>query len=154
LYQSLSGITADTINGTQATAIWNANGNVYASTLGSSFTSKGTTAAGAPYFQDIQTSIDWFTRRVQEDLIEYMVANRPAYTNAGIQAIGGVVQNRLELGVQCGHFSPDFPRTVTVPDSADVSDADKQNRALTLSCEAVFAGKIQTLALTLYVDFS
>lgn len=154
MFQSLSGITADSLNGTQATAIWTANGNTYGTTLGSSFAAKGTTAIGAPYFQDIQTTIDWFTRRVQEDLIAYMIANRPSYTNAGIQAIGGVVQERLEIGVQCGHFSPDFPRLVTVPDVSDVSDADKQARSLTLSCAAVFAGKIQSLDLTLYVSFT
>jgi hypothetical protein len=153
MYQNLSGITADNLNGTQANNIWGASGNTYGEMLGSSFTAKGTTATGAPYFMDIQSSIDWFERRVQEDLLAFMVANRPAYTNNGIQAIGGVVQERLEIGVQCGHFSPDFPRTVTVPDVADVSDADKQNRTLTLSCSAVFAGKIHSLNLTLFVTF-
>ncbi len=153
MYQELSGITADSLNGTQAAAIWDASGNTYGSMLGSSFTAKGTTATGAPYFQDIQSSIDWFTRRVQEDLLAFQIANRPAYTNEGIQAIGGIVQNRLEIGVQCGHFSPDFPRTVTVPDVADVADADKTARLLRLSCAAVFAGKINSLALTLNVEF-
>lgn len=153
MYQALSGITADSLNGTQANNIWDANGNTYGSMLGSSFTAKGTTAAGAPYFQDIQSSIDWFERRVQEDLLAYQIANRPAYTNEGIQGIGAVVQNRLEIGVQCGHFSPDFPRTVTVPDVSDVSTADKTARLLRLSCSAVFAGKINSLALTLNVEF-
>jgi hypothetical protein len=153
MFQNLSGITADNLNGTQAAAIWAANGNLYGAMLGSSFASKGTTAAGAPYFQDIQSSLDWFERRVQEDLLSFMVANRPAYTNNGIQAIGGVVKGRLEIGVQCGHFSPDFPRLVIVPDVADVSDADKQNRVLRLQCSAVFAGKINSLNLTLYVEF-
>jgi hypothetical protein len=153
MYQNLSGITADNITTAQATNIWNASGNVYATTLGSSFTSKGTTATGAPYFMDIQTTIDWFQRRVEEDLLAYMIANRPAYTNAGIQGIGGVVMERLLIGVANGHFSPDTPPTVTVPDVADVSAADKQARLLTLSCTAQFAGFIHTLALTLNVSF-
>lgn len=154
MFQTLSGITADTITDAQATNIWNASGNVYAATLGSSFTSKGTTCTGAPYFQDIQTTMDWFKRRVQEDLIEYQVANRPSYTNAGIQAIGGVVMNRLQLGVLYGHFSPDTPVTVTVPDLADVSAADKAARSLTLSCTAEFGGFIQSISLTVYMSFS
>jgi hypothetical protein len=154
MYQTLTGITADNINSTQAAAIWDANGNVYAATLGSSFTSKGTSAAGAPYFQDIQTTMDWFERRVQEDLLEYMIANRPTFTNAGIQAIGGVVMKRLELGITCGHFSPDVRPTVTVPDSSDVSSADKTARLLRINCTAVFANFINTLNLTLNVTFT
>lgn len=153
MFQNLSGITADNLNGTQANNIWNASGNTYGEMLGSSFTAKGFTATGAPYFMDIQSSIDWFTRRVQEDLLAFMIANRPAYTNNAIQAIGGVIKKRLEIGVQCGHFSPDFPRSVTVPDVANVSAADKQNRNLTVSCAAVFAGKINSLDLTLHVEF-
>jgi hypothetical protein len=154
MFQNLSGITADTITDAQATNIWNASGNVYAATLGSSFTSKGTTCTGAPYFQDIQTTMDWFKRRVQEDLIEYQVANRPSYTNSGIQAIGGVVMNRLQLGVTYGHFSPDTPVTVTVPDVSDVSAADKAARSLTLSCTAEFGGFIQSISLTVYMAFA
>lgn len=153
MYQNLSGITADNLNTTQATNIWTANGNVYAVSLGSSFTSKGTTAKGAPYFQDIITTIDWFRRRVQEDLLAYMIANRPAYTNTGIQGIGGVVKNRLDIGVANGHFSPDVEPTVTVPDIADVSTADKEARILRLSCQAQFANFIQTLVLSLDVEF-
>ena len=153
MFQTLSGITPDNLNTTQFTAITAVNGNLYADVAGASIIMKGTTAAGAPYFQDIQSSIDWFSLRVQEDLLAFMVANRPSYTNSDMQAIGGVVRARLEIGVQNGHFSPDFPRLVTVPDVADVSDADKQNRVLRLSCSAVFAGKINSLDLTLYVEF-
>lgn len=153
MFQQLAGITGDTLNSTQAANIWGDNGNLYSSIGGASITAKGFTAAGAPYFMDIQSSIDWFQKRAEEDLLAYMIANRPAYTNSAIQDIGGVIKNRLELGVTCGHFSPDFPRTVTVPDVADVSAADKSNRLLRVQCSAVFAGKIQALNLTLYVEF-
>jgi len=153
MFQQLAGITGDTLNSTQAAAIWGANGNLYSNVGGATITMKGFTPTGAPYFMDIQSSIDWFEKRVQEDLLTYMIANRPAFTNSAIQDIGGVVKNRLEIGVTAGHFSPDFPRTVTVPDVADVSTADKQARTLTLSCSAVFAGKIHLLNLTLYVEF-
>jgi hypothetical protein len=153
MYQTLAGITADNITSAQATNIWNASGNIYATTLGSSFTSKGTTAAGAPYYQDIQSTMDWFERRVQEDLLEYQIANRPAFTNSGIQGIGGVIMNRLQIGVVNGHFSPDTPVTVTVPDIADVSTADKTARLLRVSCTATFANFINSLELELFVSF-
>ena len=153
-YKTLSGITADNINTTQATNIWTAAGNTYTTTAGSSFTSKGTTAAGAPYFMDIQSTIDWFQKRVGEDLLEYIIANEPSFTNTGIQGIAGVVKNRLDIGVSAGHFSPDTPTTVTVPDVSDVSTADKQARSLTIQCSAVFANFIQSLDLTLFVSFA
>jgi hypothetical protein len=153
MYQALAGITADNITSAQATNIWNASGNVYATTLGQSLTSKGTTAAGAPYYQDIQSTMDWFVRRVQEDLLEYQIANRPSYTNAGIQGLGAVVMNRLQIGQTNGHFSPDVAVTVTVPDIADVSTADKTARLLRITCSATFANFINTLDLTLYVSF-
>jgi hypothetical protein len=153
MYQNLSGITADNITNAQAANIWAANGNTYTTSLGSSFTSYGTTAAGAPYYQDIQTTMDWFQRRVEEDLLEFMIANRPAFTNPGMQSIGAVVMNRLQIGVTNGHFSPDTPVTVTVPDIADVSTADKTARLLRISCTATFANFINTLNLTLNVEF-
>ena len=153
MFQQLAGITGDTLNSTQAAAIWGNNGNVYSSIGGTSITAKGFTAFGAPYFMDIQSSMDWFQKRAEEALFGYLVANRPPYTNSAIQAIGGVVKGVLEAGVTAGHFSPDFPRNVIVPDVADVSASDKLNRILRVSCSAVFAGKIQSMDLTLYVTF-
>ena len=153
MFQQLAGITGDSLNSSQAAAIWNVNGNTYAPIGGTAITAKGTAAVGAPYFQDIVTSLDWFQRRVQEDLIAWLIANRPDYSNASAQAAGGVVLERLELGVRNGHFSADFPREVTVPDVAQVSDADKQARKLPMRCSGVFAGKLQAFDLTFYVTF-
>lgn len=153
MFQQLAGITGDSLNSSQAAAIWNVNGNTYAPIGGTAITAKGMAAVGAPYFQDIVTSLDWFQRRVQEDLIAWLIANRPDYSNASAQAAGGVVLERLELGVRNGHFSADFPREVTVPDVAQVSDADKQARKLPMRCSGVFAGKLQAFDLTFYVTF-
>jgi hypothetical protein len=153
MFQQLAGITGDSLNSAQVAAILDANGNLFSNVGGASIAMKGFTPLGAPYFMDIQSSIDWFKKRVGEDVFAYMVANRPAYTNSAIQDIGGVVKNRLELGVSAGHFSPDFPRIVTVPDVADVSAQDKIERRLRVSCSAAFAGKIHSLDLTIYVGF-
>jgi len=153
MFQSLQGIAPDPVTNAQAQAIWAANGNVYASTLGSSFVSKGTTAAGEPYFMDIISAVDWFKRRAEEDVIAHFVANRPSYDNAGIQGVAAVVKQRLDIGVRVGAFSGDHPRTVIVPDVSEVSTADKQARLLTLECSAVFRGKIQKLDFTLAVQF-
>lgn len=153
MFQQLASITGDTLTSAQGTAIWAVNGNTYSPIGGTSITAKGTSCLGAPYYQDVVSSIDWFEQRVKEDLLAWLIANKPSYTNAAIQAAGGVVLERLELGVRNGHFSADYPRTVTVPDVADVSAADKAARLLRMSCSAVFAGKLQAFDLTFYVEF-
>jgi hypothetical protein len=153
-YRVLEGITYDAVSSTQAANIYADSGNIYGRNKGLSFTSKGTTAFGAPYFIDVQTTIDWVKLRMEEDILALFVAqNVIPYTNAGINLIVAAVKNRLEIGVLNGHFSPDHPRTVTAPNVLEVSDSDKQARLLTLSCEATFAGAIQKLDLTIALEF-
>jgi len=153
-YRVLEGITYDPVTSTQASAIYADNGNLYGRNKGLSFTSKGTTAFGAPYFVDIQTTIDWLKERMDEDVLSLFVAqNVIPYTDAGIALVVSAVKERLEKGVLYGHFSPDFPRTVTAPKVSSVSSADKQARKLTLTAEAVFAGAVQSLVLSINLEF-
>lgn len=153
-YRTLEGITYDAVTAAQATAIYSANGNLYGRNKGLSFTSKGLTSYGTPYFVDIQTTIDWIKLRLEEDIVALFVAqNVVPYTNAGINLVRATVKARLDQGVTYGHFSEDFEPVVTVPDVGDVSSAIKQTRELTISAEAMFAGGIQKLNLTLNLTF-
>ena len=155
-FRTLEGITYDNVTSTQAGNIYAVNGNIYGRNKGLSFTSKGTTAFGAPYFVDIQTTIDWIKTRIEEDILALFVAqNVVPYTNGGIQMVVAAVKNRLEIGVRNGHFSedPGNEPTVTAPDVSAVSSADKQSRVLSLSCSAVFAGGVQKLNLTVNLEF-
>jgi hypothetical protein len=153
-YRVLEGITYDAVTSAQASAIFADNGNIYGRNKGLSFTSKGTTGFGAPYFIDIQTTITWLKLRLEEDILALFVAqNVVPYTNAGINLIAAAVKERLEKGVTYGHFSPDFPREVIVPDVANVSSSDRQNRVLTLQASAYFAGAIQKLTLAVNLEF-
>jgi hypothetical protein len=153
-YKQLSGIVYDNVTSAQASNIYDVNGNIYGRNKGLSFTSKGTTAFGAPYFIDIQTTIDWIKARLEEDILALFVSkNVIPYSNAGINLIAATVKARLDQGVTFGHFSPDFPTEVNVPDVANVSVSDKQNRELSIQASAVFAGAIQKLTLDLNLSF-
>jgi hypothetical protein len=153
-YRALEGITFDPVTSTQASAVYADFGNIYGRNLGLSFTSKGTTAFGTPYFMDIQTTIDWIKTRLEEDILALFVAqNVIPYTNSGINLVRATVKARLDQGVTFGHFSPDVETEVIVPNVADVSTAAKQARELTISATATFAGGIQKLFLTLNLSF-
>jgi len=153
-FRELEGITYDAVTTAQANAIWDANGNLYGRNKGLSFTSKGTTAYGTPYFIDIQTTIDWIKMRLEEDIIALFVAqNVVPYTDGGINQVVAVVKNRLDQGVTFGHFSPDAEPEVVAPLAANISSAIKQTRVLTLTASATFAGGVQKLDLTLSVNF-
>lgn len=153
-YRTLEGITYDAVTSAQASNIYADNGNIYGRNLGLSFTSKGTMAAGVPYFVDVQTTIDWVKTRLEEDILAYFVSqNVVPYTNAGINGIRGVIKNRLDIGITNGHFSPDFTPVVNLPNVEDVSSANKAARLLQGSASAVFAGGIQKLDLLLNLSF-
>ena len=153
-YRELEGITYDNVTSAQASAIWGANGNLYGRNKGLSFTSKGTTAYGTPYFIDIQTTIDWIKMRLEEDIVALFVAqNVVPYTDTGINLVVAAVKERLDKGVTFGHFSPDTEPEVVAPLAANISSTVKQTRVLTLTASAVFAGGVQKLDLTLAVNF-
>jgi hypothetical protein len=154
-YRQLEGVTFDAVTGAQATNIYAENANLFGRNLGLSFTSKGTMAVGSPRFIDVTTTVDWTKKRIEEATLSLFVATptKIPYTNGGINQIVGVVQGVLDSGVTFGHFSPDFPPTIEAPDVANVSSADKQNRELTLTAEAVLAGAVQKLILTVNLSF-
>lgn len=156
-FKTLPGITVDNITAAQyANVVDSANGNVYGVSKGLSITLPGQTAAGPPYFIDIQTTIDWLKTRIEEDIVALFASlDVVPYTNAGIQLVVSAVRDRLQKGITFGHFSgdPGNEPTVTAPDVTEVSSQDKQNRTLALTATAVFAGAIQSLTLTINLQF-
>jgi hypothetical protein len=151
-YKTLDGITFDNVTSAQATAIWDASGNLYGRNSGLSFTSKGTLASGE--YVDVQTTIDWLTLRLQEDVLAAFVAsNVIPYTDAGIAKIQAVIKERGDLGVTNGHLSPDFPVLVTVPKVSSLSPTQRQSRVLQATLQAYLAGGIQKLELAVNLSF-
>lgn len=155
-FKALPGITVDNFTAAQYNNIKAANGNVYGLTKGVPITLPGVLAAGVPFFIDIQTTIDWIKRRIEEDVVAFFASQEVVpYTNAGIQLCVSVVKQRLDRGVLNGHFSGDegFGPTVTAPDIADVDPDDKQNQILRLQATATFAGAIQKIILPINISF-
>ena len=155
MYKALSGVTYDPVTSAQATEVYDANGNLYGRNLGLSFTSKGTTAAGAPQFIDITTTVDWLEKRANERVLSGFVGTPTVqpYTNDGINAVSGWLQEVLDKGVSFGHFSPDDPPIVDPIDASRISAEVKATRVLTLTVRATFAGGIQKLVATINVGF-
>ncbi len=154
-FRELEAVPFDPVTGAQATSLYAIGANLFGRNKSLSFTSKGTMAAGEPRFIDVTTTIDWVVTRIEEAILSLFVGTptKIPYTNAGINIIVGVIQDVLTRGVTFGHFSPDFPPTVTAPDISEVDQADKQARVLKLQAEAVIAGAIQKVGLTLNLTF-
>ena len=152
IYRQLEGVTFDAVTSAEAGSIYSNNANLFGRNLGLSFTSKGTMASGR--FIDVQTSLDWTQIRLEEDILSLFVGagTKIPYTNAGINQVGGAVQGVYDKGINFGHYSPDQPPTLAVPDVATVSAANKIARELTLTGNAVLAGAIHKAVITINVQ--
>ncbi len=149
-FRQLEGVPFDAVTGAQATAIYDANANLFGRNLGLSFTSKGTMPSGR--FIDVTTSTDWLSQRLEEAILGAFVgANKIPYTNAGINQIVGVISGVLSQGQSFGHLSTDVEPVIIAPDISEVSQADKTNRELVLTVEVTLAGAIQKVILTVNV---
>jgi hypothetical protein len=142
IFQTLEGQLPDSITTTQANYLHSIGVNVYATALGQTFVSKGTASAGAPWYAQIQTTLDYADRRLTEDLLAYLVGTKPPMSNFGIQGGAGVIQERLEQMVANGMLSPDFPRIVRAPDIRNVSAADRAAGIVRYTVEAVVLNSI------------
>lgn len=152
-YKTLSGPTPDTaLSATDTDSVHAAKGNVYQRLKGLNFTSKGTMASGRHI--DVTTTMDWVKVRIEEAVLALFVGatEKIPYTSTGIALVRAAVQAVLDAGVRNGHISPDFPRTITMPDITAVSAAQKAARTLTFSVHFTIAGAIQEADITVTVE--
>lgn len=127
-------------------------GNVHIEVGGRGFLMYGRSAEGE--FIDVEQTILWTEARVSEAWFAVLATTptKVPYINAGIARARTVTQGVLDDGVTNGHFSPDTPPTVSVPDSGDVSTADKTNRFLrNVIGRADLAGAIHKTSITINV---
>lgn len=153
-WKSLAGITADKLTTAQQSQIDTKGGNVYVSHRGVNVTKFGYTSNGEGI--DLVRGSDWTAARCAERVFALLLA-RPKlpYTDAGLQAIKGVIEGVLADGVS-RDFIAAFPAPeVTVPLASAVSASDKANRLVdAVEFSAVLAGAINkviingTLSLT------
>lgn len=151
-FRQLDGIVFDDISEAEASALFGTDTNMFGRNKGLNFTSKGTMASGRKI--DVQTSLDWLKARLEEEILSELVGagTKIPFTNAGIARIEAAIQRVYDRGINYGHLSPDEPPTVTAPDVTEVSAADKQNRLLTLTGNAVLAGAIHKVVFNINVQ--
>ena len=142
-YRQLESIPFDTIEASEFANILSFSANAFGRKKGLAFSFRGSMASGR--FIDITTSADWVEQRSEEAVIQRFVnENKVSFTNAGINIIGGDLQEVLDQGVTNSHFGDDVTDPVVVLfDVSEVSSTDKALRELTLEGEAVFGGAIQ-----------
>lgn len=110
----------------------------------------GDAKTGSGEFVDVTRGLDWYESELQADLVDLVVgAKKIPYTNAGIALVQAKIEKRNAAGVARGLISPDPAPTVTVPDIADVSTADKAARELSgVSSEFTLAGAIHHITVS------
>lgn len=141
-YKELSGVTGDPLTTAQISNLDTENANFFRTVGGKTFTFPGKMAEGR--FIDEQISLDWAKKRIEEEVLSEFVSasTKIPYTNAGIARVGSALQRVFDRGIQYGHFSPDTPPTMTLPDILSVSAADKAARQLTIPATATLSGGI------------
>lgn len=123
----LTGITPDTLSGTQRSAIQNANGNTYERRLGQNVTRKGKMASGR--FIDSTVAIDFIDQRLTENVFAYVAKAYPGVPfddEEGLPGLEAVVRGTLDTFVGNKIIQRDY--TLYMPTLADLLQADVSAR--------------------------
>ena len=151
---TLSGITQDSLSGTERDAIIGADGNVYLSLGGVGATAPGKTCDGS--FIDVVVVQDWLEARIEEAVAQLMLNvsarnSKIPYTDAGLQQIASAVRGVLARAESLGHLRKDSSM-VDVPLVSTLSDSTIQSREATISASCVLAGAVdQKITVNLVV---
>lgn len=149
-FVQLTGVSGDALSEPQANTIWDENGNIYAPSLGTAFTSNGTMASGRKIKQT--QTIDWITVRLQEDYLNLLVGNKDIpFTPGGLGILEQTGLDRLQKGVTFGHFRGDdgFEPTISIP---DISTLDPESGEVPITASAYFANSVDKVTVTLYLQ--
>lgn len=136
-FKTLATVTVDTISGGARANILAKNGNCYTATSGVNITEEGWSGAGE--YLDIVRFVDWQRAEIQFRVFSALVNNgKIAYTDAGVDLIGSIVDGALSTGVDVGGLVKGTT-SVTFPKVADIDPATRATRALT---GGKFAGRL------------
>ena len=102
------------------------------------------TTEGRPI--DHIVSVDWFVKRLEEDLINFKIQKADIGEKIPVNAIGqkmilGLIEKRLEQGISAGHFQPQLPTDDTVRTEAEartIITADITNKRLRFRVQVVW----------------
>ncbi len=134
-FRELTNVAANILTVAQSLAARNKNANVYETIGGRTITREGVVASGE--FIDIMRDSDWLQTQLEEGIFALLAdADKIPYDDGGIAAVESVVRQKLDAAITAGFLTPrpdlygGQPYNVTVPASADVSQADKAARIL------------------------
>lgn len=151
-FKSLIGIIADDLLSSQSSAIFTNNGNTYETFAGQSITRYGKVASGE--WIDVIRGADWLQARLQENLYLTLInVEKIPYTDAGGDIIENKIREILDEGVENDFIAADADGvgqyTITVPNVADISSADKLARLFSgVSFTATLAGAVNKIAIS------
>jgi hypothetical protein len=151
-FKSLTGIIADDLLSSQSSAVFTNNGNTYETFAGQSITRYGKVASGE--WIDVIRGSDWLQARLQENLYSTFInVEKIPYTDAGGDIIENKIREILDEGVENDFIAADADGagqyTITIPDVADISSADKLARLFSgVSFTATLAGAVNKIAIS------
>lgn len=144
-HKTLDGVTADILSDTEAANLLGKRGLSYTSKRGLDLTDSGRAGSGRPF--DLTHGADQLKADIETSVLQ-MLANVPKvpFNNKGRAMVKAAIEGPL-LAAQAAQFiEPGW--FVTIPEIADISDADKAARILR-NCEfsAVLTGAIESVVL-------
>lgn len=144
-YKDILGVTTDKFSAVARGALEAKNVNYYTTVANLDVTRKGVVSSGE--WADVIVGVDWLTAGIEEDVFAAIVATRKfPYDDAGLVAMGGIVQARLEQGGRNGILQLGSIE-MTVPKYADIPVLDRQSRKITgISFKALLKGSAYSAA--------
>ncbi len=162
--QLLSGVSTDSLTGTQQVYLGGKYGNWFATIGGLNVTSGLKTGGGggktfSGRYIDIQRGADWLSTNLQADLFALMVneGGDLGYDADGLQKVETVIAIRLNDGLD-KRFLTQFTSgqyegldyNISMPNLSDIPAVDKTNRLLSdIQIDANIRGKIHNMEATL-----
>ncbi len=124
-FKPLVGVNPVTLTSTHRTNLRARNANSFETSSGNNMTWQGTMVDGG--FIDTTRNLDWVEDDMGASVMEvFLGAAKVPFSNLGIAMLTNAMRASLKRAVSRGIAEPDF--TVTYPDAADVSDANKASR--------------------------
>lgn len=151
-FKTVAGVLVDAFTATQLVNIKGKDANGYREVAGRNMTFEGTVAEGE--FLDVIRGIDKLNQDIQANVFGTLLKNEKIdFTNPGIQLIAADVTAGLLTSVSAGLIATSRPNaitgdeetpafTVTPPNVADISSADRENRIIPSTNPIVFEGTL------------
>jgi hypothetical protein len=148
--KTLSGVTAKTLTGTHQVNAEAKYASYYYNITGTTSVVGGDAKVAGNEFIDVIRGRDWWVAEVQTGLANLLIqADKIPFTNAGAAQVEAIIRGANDLGIKRTVIADSPAPTVSVPDVADVSDANKALRVLPdVTTQWVLAGAIHSITVT------